>query len=307
MEKVIIIGSGPAGYTAAIYLARAGLQPLVFEGPESGGQLTTTSEIENFPGFPAGVLGSELMKNMRAQAERFGARVLSRTVTKVDLSVQPYKVFAGETVHETKTVIVSTGASARRLGLESEKALYGKGVSACATCDGFFFRGKEVVVVGGGDAALEEATFLTKFANKVTVVHMLEELNASKFMQEKARGNSKVSFILNTEVVEVLGVEAGHVTGVRLRNRATGTVSEFKCDGLFAAIGRVPNTALFKEWLETDEAGFIKTKPDSSETNRPGVFAAGDVRDRRYRQAVTAAGSGCMASLDAERFLSAQE
>lgn len=299
----MIVGSGPAGWTAALYAARANLAPVLFTGLEPGGQLTTTTDVENFPGFEHGILGPELMTVMRKQAERFGTRVKELAVESVDLSKRPFVIKAnGETI-ESETLIISTGASARRIGLPSEKALYGKGVSACATCDGFFFKGKEVVVVGGGDAAMEEATFLTKFATKVTVIHRRDELRASKIMQERARANQKISFLWDTVVTEVLGVEVGHVTGVRLKNVKSGAETEFKTDGLFAAIGHDPNTALFKGQLELDAKGYIVTRPKTSETSVPGVFAGGDVADYRYRQAVTAAGTGCMAAMDAEKFL----
>lgn len=303
-EKVAIIGSGPAGWTAALYAARANLSPVLFIGTEPGGQLMTTTEVENYPGFEHGILGPELMAVMRKQAERFGTRVLERTITAVDLSKRPFVLTAddGET-YSSETVIVATGASARRIGLESEKALYGKGVSACATCDGFFFKGKEVAVVGGGDSAMEESLFLTKFATKVTVIHRRDELRASKIMQDRARANPKINFIWDTAVVEVLGVSAGHVTGVRLKNLKTGAESELKTDGLFAAIGHDPNTGFLKGQLEVDAKGYLVTKPGTTATAIPGVFAAGDVADFRYRQAVTAAGTGCMAAIDAEKYI----
>lgn len=302
-EKVVIIGSGPAGWTAALYAARANLAPILFTGAEPGGQLTTTTDVENYPGFEHGILGSELMNVMRKQAERFGARVVEAAVESVDLSKRPFVVRANGETYESDTLIIATGASARRLGIQSEKALYGKGVSACATCDGFFFKGKEVVVVGGGDAALEESLFLTKFATKVTVIHRRDELRASKIMQDRARANQKISFLWDTVVTEVLGVEVGHVTGVRLKNVKSGTETEFKTDGMFAAIGHDPNTSLLKGQLELDAKEYIVTKNKTSETSVQGVFAGGDVADYRYRQAVTAAGTGCMAAMDAEKWL----
>ncbi|MFH1077937.1 MAG: thioredoxin-disulfide reductase [Patescibacteria group bacterium] len=306
-RKLIIIGSGPAGWSAAIYAARASLQPLVFEGPEPGGQLITTTEIENFPGFPDGILGAELMDRCRTQAKKFGAEVLSENVESVDFSSQPFKVTANGTTHEAEAVIIATGASARRLGLESEKALYGKGVSACATCDGFFFKGKQVAVVGGGDAAMEESNFLTRFADKVTILHRRDAFSASKIMQDRTAKNPKIEVVWNAEVTEVLGVDVGHVTGVKLRDTKTGEVRDLAVDGVFAAIGHVPNTGIFKGQVDLDEKGFVKTQPGTSLTSVPGVFAGGDVQDYRYRQAVTAVGSGCMAFLDAEKYLAAKE
>ena len=289
-RNVIIIGSGPAGWTAAIYAARADLKPILFEGPQPGGQLTTTTEVENFPGFPEGVLGSELMAKMREQASRFGTEIIPETVTAVDFSSRPFKVTAGDKTYDAETVIVSTGATARRLGLESEKALYGKGVSACATCDGFFFRGKTVIIVGGGDSAMEEANFRDAF-------------RASKVMQDRTFANPKIEVLWNTAIDEILGVDVGHVTGVRLKDTVTGETRELALDGVFAAIGHEPNTALFKGVLELDEKNYIKTVPGSARTNVDGVFAAGDVQDAKYRQAISAAGSGCMAALEAEKFL----
>jgi len=305
-RKVVIVGSGPAGYAAAVYAARADLAPLLFEGDEPGGQLTTTTDVENYPGFDEGIMGPDLMVKMKKQALRFGAEVVSARVDKVDFSARPFKVWSGERMEEAETVIVSTGASAKRLGLESEKALYGKGVSACATCDGFFFKGKKVVVVGGGDSAMEESNFLTRFAESVTVLVRSDKLRASKIMQDRAMNNPKISFRWNVEVAEVLGVEAGRVMGVRLRNTHTGEESELACDGVFAAIGHAPNTQVFAGQLEMNPVGYIIVKPGSTETNVPGVFAAGDVADWKYRQAITAAGTGCMAALDAQKFLEHQ-
>ncbi len=306
MRHLIIIGSGPAGYTAAIYAARASLSPLMFEGDEIGGQLMTTTDVENFPGFPKGIMGPEFMAGLQEQAKRFGTELVSEKVTAVDFSSRPFKVVSGDRVEYAKAVIISTGASAKRIGLESEKALYGKGVSACATCDGFFFKDKEVVVVGGGDSAMEESHFLTRFASKVTILVRSDKLRASKIMEERVKSNPKISFIWNVEVAEILGVAEGHVTGVLLKDTKTGETREMKTGGVFAAIGHAPNTALFKGQIELDAIGYIVTK-NGTETNVPGVFAAGDVQDFKYRQAVTAAGTGCMAALDAQRFLEKEE
>jgi len=306
-HKVAIIGSGPAGWTAAIYAARANLAPILFEGPEPGGQLMTTTDVENYPGFPDGVLGPEMMQKFRDQAKRFGTEIVTERVESIDLSARPFKVTSkGKTV-EADSVIISTGATARRLGLESEKALYGKGVSACATCDGFFFKGKRVIVVGGGDSAMEESTFLTRFAESVTIVHRRDSFRASKIMQERVMQNPKITVIWNAEVTEVLGVDVGHVTGVRLKDTVTGEERTMEIAGVFAAIGHAPNTELFVGKLDLDEKGYVKTMPGTTKTNIAGVFAAGDVQDPHYRQAITAAGSGCMAALDAERFLTNAE
>lgn len=304
--NVIIIGSGPAGLTAALYTGRANLNPLVFEGIQPGGQLTITTEVENYPGFPHGILGPELMDLFRKQAQRFNAKTVFQDVTKVDFSQRPFKIYSNEVTYTADTIIISTGASAKLLGLESERQYMGYGVSACATCDGFFFKGLEVVIVGGGDTAMEESNFLTKFATKVTIIHRRDKLRASKIMQERALKNPKISFIWDTAVEEVLGKEENNkktVTGLKLRNLKTNAVSTFRTDGLFIGIGHQPNTKIFEGQIDLDQTGYIITHPRSTETNIPGVFAAGDVADSVYRQAVTAAGTGCMAALDAERFL----
>ena len=306
VHEVIVIGGGPAGYTAALYAARANLHPLVFEGFQAGGQLMITSDVDNYPGFRDGILGPELMAQMRSQAERFGTEFITDDVTRVDFSSTPHKVYVGEQEFQAHAVIVATGASARQLGLPSERTLQGRGVSYCATCDGAFFRDKVVVIVGGGDSAMEEATFLTRFASKVVIVHRRDEFRASPIMVDRARENEKVEFVLNAEVDEVLGEEDGRVTGLRLRDTTTGELTDIDADGLFVAVGHDPTTALFLDWLDHDEAGYLVTDPRSTRTNIPGVFAAGDVQDHTYRQAVTAAGSGTMAALDAQRWLEEQ-
>ena len=305
MRNVVIIGSGPAGLTAAIYTARANLSPLLIEGWQSGGQLTTTTEVENYPGFAKGIMGPELMKDMRAQAERFGAEFLTGDVSAVNFKHRPLTLtIDGERTVETNTVIIATGASAIPIGLPNEKRLTGHGVSTCATCDGFFFRGKELVVVGGGDSAMEEATFLTKFATKVSIVHRRDKLRASKIMQERAMKNEKIAFVWNSVVEDILGSDL--VTGVRLKNVVTGKTTDLACAGVFVAIGHRPNTALFTGQLDMDEKGYIRTHKGTT-TSVPGIFAAGDVQDSTYRQAITAAGTGCMAAIDVERFLEASE
>jgi thioredoxin reductase (NADPH) len=305
-RKVIIIGSGPAGLTAALYAGRANLSPLVFEGQQPGGQLTITTEVDNYPGFPEGIMGPELMDAIRKQAQRFGAETVFKSVESVDLSKRPFKVIADGEEYFTESLIISTGASAKLLSIPSESEYMGYGVSACATCDGFFFKNQHVVVVGGGDTAMEEATYLTKHAARVTVVHRRNELRASKAMIDKAKKNPKIDFVWDSVVDDVLGTnEGGHkkLTGVRLKNLKTNATTDYPCDGLFLAIGHRPNTTLFEGVLEMDAVGYLKTKPQSTATNISGVYAAGDVADSKYRQAISAAGTGCMAAIDAERFL----
>jgi thioredoxin reductase (NADPH) len=318
-RKVVILGSGPAGLTAAIYASRAQLSPLVIEGPQPGGQLTITTDVENFPGFAEGIMGPELMNQFRAQAERFGTEIINTWIDKVDLSQRPFTLYGKQSPDASEydltikadTLIVSTGASAKWLGIPGEapvpEGLGGNGVSACATCDGFFFRGKEVVVVGGGDTAMEEASFLTKFASKVTVVHRRDEFRASKIMQDRVLNNEKVEVLWNTEILEIVGTQADGVTGIKIQNNQTGDSSVYPCGGVFIAIGHKPNTDLFQGVLDMDDVGYLKTEGRTMKTNIPGVFACGDAQDSYYRQAITAAGSGCMAAIDAERFLSEHE
>jgi len=305
-RELIIIGGGPAGYTAALYAARANLEPLVIEGFAWGGQLMITSDVENYPGYPDGIMGPAMMQDFRRQAERFGAEFLTDDVTKVDFSEHPFRVWVGEQEFTSESVIVATGASARQLGLESERLLQGRGVSYCAVCDAAFFREKEVVVIGGGDSAMEEAIFLTKFATKVTLVHRRNDFRASQIMIDRARANEKIEFVTPAVVDEVVA-ENGQTAAVRLRDLETDEIREIPAHGLFVAIGHDPNTKLFLDQLEHDEAGYLVTKPGSTETNVEGVFAAGDVVDHTYRQAVTAAGTGAMSALDAERWLAARE
>jgi len=312
--KVVIVGSGPAGLTAALYTARANLEPLVFEGYEAGGQLTLTTDVENYPGFENGILGPDLINVMRKQAERFGAITIFSNIDAADLSSRPFKITTDSSESEQSglevyadTLIIASGASARMLGLPSEKELVGHGVSTCATCDGFFFKDQEIIVVGGGDSAMEEAIFLTKFASKVFVVHRRDSLRASKIMQDRAIRNKKIEFIWDTVIEEILGEKGKGVSGVKLKNLKTDKITEKKVTGVFVAIGHTPNTQIISKQLGTDENGYIITKNGTSETSVPGVFAAGDVQDTRYKQAVTAAGFGCMAAIDAERFLEEHE
>lgn len=303
MEKVVVLGTGPAGLTAAIYLARANMKPVVIEGDQPGGQLTLTTEVENFPGFPNGTMGPELMENMRKQAERFGAEFKRGWVTNIDLSKKPFRLdVSGIGEIETESLILSTGASAKLLNIPGEKENIGRGVSTCATCDGFFFRGKKVIIVGGGDSAMEEANFLTKFASEVIIVHRRDELRASRIMQDRARENAKISWKLNRTPLEVIAGENG-VTGLKVRNNETNEEEIIETDGIFVAIGHKPNTSFLNGQIDTDETGYINVVPGTTETNVPGVFACGDVQDKKYRQAITASGTGCMAALDAERYL----
>lgn len=306
--KVAIIGSGPAGLTAAIYTGRANLGPIVFEGTQPGGQLTITTEVENYPGFPEGVMGPEMMDLFRKQAERFGAKCEWKTIVEADLSHRPFHLKDDRGgVYEAETVIIATGASAKMIGLESEKELMGFGVSACATCDGFFYKGKEIIVVGGGDTAMEEAVYLTRFASKVSVIHRRDELRASKIMQERALKHDKIHFVWDSVVDEVIGTREKGVSGVKLKNVKTGEITDYPCQGVFIAIGHKPNTDIFKNQIDMNEVGYIITAGKTSKTNVHGVFACGDAQDAVYRQAITAAGSGCMAAIDAERFLEANE
>ena len=304
MYKVIIIGSGPAGLTSAIYSARANLNPLVFEGVQPGGQLTITTDVENYPGFPDGIMGPELMDKFRQQAQEFGAKTLFENVDRVDFSSRPFKVYVGEKEYVSESIIISTGASAKLLGLESESKLMGYGVSACATCDGYFYKNKKVIVVGGGDSAAEEAIFLTKFASEVIIVHRRDELRASKIMQSRVFENSKITILWNTAITDFIGDPLkGGLTSALTKNILDSSCGEIKCDGAFIAIGHVPNSSIFSDQIEVDDKGYVITKDNSSLTSIPGVFAAGDLQDKIYRQAITAAGSGCMAAIDAERFL----
>ncbi len=305
VRQLIIIGGGPAGYTAALYAARANLEPLVIEGFQRGGQLMLTSDVENYPGYPEGVLGPEMMADFRRQAERFGAEFITDDVTRVDFSERPFRVYVEDEEYSSESVVVATGASARQLGLESERRLQGRGVTYCAVCDGAFYKEKHVFVAGGGDSAMEEALFLTKFAHTVTILHRRDEFRASQIMLDRARANERIEFRTNAVVEEVLGDVS--LSGLLLRDTRTGELSEVAADGLFVAIGHDPNTALFLEQLDHDAAGYLVTKAGTTETNIPGVFAVGDVVDHVYRQAITAAGSGCMGALDAERFLAASE
>jgi len=303
IHKTIIIGSGPAGLTAAIYAGRANLKPIVFEGNQPGGQLTITTDVENFPGFPEGVMGPEMMDLFRNQAKKFGAECFFKHVTKVDFSQKPFKVFVGDEEFLSETVILSTGASARMLGLEAENELMGYGVSTCATCDGYFFKDKNIVVVGGGDSAMEEASFLTKFAKKVTIIHRREVFKASKIMLERAKNNPAIDIFVNKSIVDINGNQKEGVSSIVLKDTVSGEENVFDCEGVFYGIGHTPNTDFLSKFLDVDENGYIITKPDSTHTNIDGIFACGDVQDSHYRQAITAAGSGCMAAIDAEKFL----
>ena len=302
-RKVIIIGSGPAGLTAALYTARANLKPLVFEGEQPGGQLTITTDVENYPGFPKGIMGPELMDHFREQAKRFGAECHFEHVTKVDFNSNPYRIWVGDKTYSADSIIIATGASAKMLGLDSEKELMGYGVSACATCDGFFYKDKKVLVVGGGDSAMEEANYLTKFASEVVIIHRRDEFRASKIMIDRALNNSKISVKWNKTVDEIIGDRENGVSSVVLKDTLNNNLTKEICDGVFMAIGHKPNTDLFKGLIDADEFGYIITKNGSTATNLDGVFACGDVQDRIYRQAVTAAGSGCMSAIDAEHYL----
>jgi thioredoxin reductase (NADPH) len=305
---VTIMGTGPAGLTAAIYTGRADLKTVMFEGDLPGGQLTQTTDVENFPGYPDGILGMNLIQDIRGQAERFGAEIHFGMINKVDTSSWPFTVHLDDgTEFQTRTFIISSGAKPRKLGLASEELLWGYGVTSCATCDGAFYRNQEIAVIGGGDSAMEEATFLTKFASKVTVIHRRDELRASKIMQQRAFDNPKIEFLWSHEIVEVLGDKKSGVTGLKVRSTKTGELNELKVTGLFLAIGHIPNTEIFQGQIDMDEEGYIQTVPGSSVTNIPGVFAVGDVQDKHYRQAITAAGSGCMGALDAERWLAERE
>ena len=300
LHKVIIVGTGPAGLTAALYAGRANLEPLIFEGPQPGGQLTITTDVENYPGFPDGIMGPDLMDKFRKQAQRFGAKTISRMIDSVDLSQRPFKLFSGDEEYLAESIIISTGASARLLGLENEKKLMGYGVSACATCDGFFFKDKRVFVIGGGDSAMEEATFLTKFASSVTIVHRKSEFRASKIMQDKALSNDKINVIWNSSVEDLIGEPNDKgLEKVILKNTLDGELSEHAVDGMFLGIGHIPNSHIFKNFLDLDDQGYIITKSDSTKTSLDGVFACGDIQDKNYMQAITAAGSRCMAAIDA--------
>ncbi len=304
INKVIIIGTGPAGLTAALYAGRANMEPVIFEGPQPGGQLTITTDVENYPGFPDGIMGPELMDLFRKQAQRFGAKTISLMVDKVDLSSKPFKVWAGDKEYAAETIIISTGASAKLLGLEAETRLMGYGVSACATCDAFFFKDKKVFVVGGGDSAMEEAIFLTKFASSVTIVHRRDEFRASKIMQERAFSNDKIDILWNSEVIDLIGDKSKNgLESVIIKDVITNKEKVYHVDGLFLGIGHSPNSEIFKDYLDLDEKGYIITSPDTSKTSIEGVFASGDIQDQRYMQAITAAGSGCMAAIDAEHYL----